>query len=284
MTQQKRESRHLVFLENLIQQLHGNKDLLHVMSDEWQKSGASLRNPLKPSQFLSPKRELMHVHFSWFLPYLEPLTKESIQPFLSVLTPTQAHGLSTYLEIPIKPVKLPYFSRLFLQSLLRKSIDADNACPFFLLAPNSLSGLLDISWKHLIYLVDFLGIYDLTYEMKQIIDKKKIQEITSALTKDQRKFLEFVSKTPIKWYPPKLGLVSWNGDRSLLRTQLHQRGLKRLAYGVKHLDADTKWHLIHRFDVGRAKVLKEAFKETLDEKTQQIFVGQVEKVLEIVSK
>jgi hypothetical protein len=273
-----------VFLENFVQQLHGNKELLRFLSDQWNKTDTSLRRPLKPTEFLSPKRELTHIHFSWFLSYLSTLPKESVQPFLSVMTPTQAQGISKQLGVPVKPVKLPYCSRLFLLSVLKKELKIKPSYPDYLLPPTPLSSLLDISWKHLIYLVDFLSVYDLVYEMKQIIDKKQILQIKDSLTKDQQKFFDFASKTPVKWYPPKLGLATWNGSKQALRSLLHQRGLKRLAYGIKHLDELTKWHLIHRLDVGRAKVIQQGLKEKIDEKVLPLFAQQVEKVLEIINK
>lgn len=275
-----------VFLEALIEKLHGNRDLFKYCSDAWNsahQSSASHVELVLPA-LLSPKYALNRVHFSWFMDYLKLFPSETVQAFLTVLTPTQSRGLSQQLNIPIKPIKLPYFSRLFLLSLLKQHLKDEEILPLSLIPTHPFNQLIDLPWKYLVHMIDLLGIYDLAAEMKVIIDNKVISHVRSALSIDQQKFLDYVSKTAIKWYSPKIGMKQLAGDPKILCSQIHQRGLIRFAHALRRLSESTKWHIIHKLDVGRAEVVKKTLKGPLDDKAIDILTHQMENVLGMMKK
>ena len=112
-------------------------------------------------------------------------------------------------------------------------------------------------------LIDLLGMYDLAHEMRQIVDKTLLQKIHGVLSRDQHSFLQFANKQSIKWTPPKLNLVGWDGDAKKLRNLLHYRGLFRLAMSnISAKIEPSNGHLAHR-----ASILEE--RSSLDEISMQ---------------
>lgn len=56
---------------------------------------------------------------------------------------------------------------------------------------------------------------------------------------------------------------------------LHYRGLLRLAKGVIKEDSSFKWHLLHRLDIGRAKIIQKELYKKQDLSLVSYFKNQV---------
>jgi hypothetical protein len=100
-------------------------------------------------------------------------------------------------------------------------------------------------------------------------------KIESILSKLQKDYLYELKKTiePIAF--KSIGLNHWNGDESLLKKILHQRGLNRLSKALSQSHHSLLWHLSHKLDMGRASIVKALFKDLKNKKAHTILVSQV---------
>ncbi len=227
------------------------------------------------SSVLCVKKWVLPIHYSWFQSPLEQLPKQSLPLFLSLFSSGQAKGLSSHFNLPPPEIKHGGFTQLFLSFYLKNIFLPEGVLPQELIPKSSMNILLKISQKHLLCLVDFLGLFDLAADLKQIVDKQLITQIHSILTKEQNLFLQDCSKRPSKWTSPKLGLTGWNGEKKKLDQLLHGRGLIRLAKSIAHEEASYRWYLVHRFDTSRGNMMLKELKHPADPNLIPFFKGQV---------
>ena len=110
--------------------------------------------------------------------------------------------------------------------------------------------------KRLIQLIDFLSLYDLFCEIRQVVDTKMLNNIYSCLTKEERKFLKVASHHKEPYPPARFHLENWDGSKQMLRKMLHKLGLARLGSALSGAYPDLIWHISHRLDRGRGKALE----------------------------
>lgn len=194
---------------------------------------------------------------------------------VSVLTPTQKCGLQ---HIQKKP--LTFFLHPFLINYLKQQIEPKELIDEMLLPPSTCNILLQLTHVQLVHMIDLLSMYDLCSDLKQIVDKVLLQKVSRVLSKEQLHFLNSCSKQPMKWMPPKLGLLAWDGSAKQLHDLLHYRGLFRLARGLVQEDASYRWHLLHRLDTGRAKIIQ----KELDKKQDLFFTAYFKNQVMYVAK
>lgn len=149
-----------------------------------------------------------------------------------------------------------------------------------LLPSSALKVLLKIPESSLLILIDYLGLHDLAAETKQVVDKQILGKIENALNPSERKFLAYCTQQLILWVPPKFNLKNWNGDRNTLHNLLHARGITRLAKATITQDPNFRWHLVHRLDINRGKLLIDAYKAPIDRMLISYFQKQVLELLE----
>lgn len=218
------------------------------------------------------------IHFSWFTQALAayPL---ALQPlFLALLTEHQAKGVNemrshSMTSLPKKkasPFLRPYLAHILRSELMEPDLLSEQHLP-----ASPLNILLRLERKHLIHLCDLLGIHDLAADLRQVVDRELLGKIYAALTPPQLQFLHYCSKQPMKWIPPKLGLLAWDGSKKQLNKLLHFRGLMRLAKAILQEDASLKWHLMHRLDIGRAKIVQKELYKKQDLSLLPYFKNQV---------
>ena len=59
----------------------------------------------------------------------------------------------------------------------------------------------------------------------------------------------------------KIGLEQYKGDIKTLMTILHRRGLVRLSKALSGCHQHLLWHLMHKIDKGRSKVIEKNWEE-----------------------
>lgn len=214
------------------------------------------------------------IHYSWFSEILEDYPNPVKPFFLAALTPEQSAGLQKMLSLEGKQTILPLLRPFLLQILRRAMLDVD-LLPAQLLPPSALNQLLALNRRQLLHLIDFLGLHDLAADLRQVVDKELLKKIHQALTADQLQFLQYCSKQPLKWVPPKIGLVAWDGSKQQLNRLLHHRGLIRLARAVVQEDPSFRWHLVHHLDTGRAKIIQKEFYKKQESALLPYFKNQV---------
>jgi hypothetical protein len=269
----------LVMLKGLLDQSgHANSLLTYLPKAQVQalqnlpsQESFDFRDLLSQEQWSKP------IHFSWFAQMfkLYPLPVQAI--FLGILDPAQTKGVQGILSPALPPKTITPFLRPFLMNILHKSmqetetdlIDAHH------LPPSPLNSLLHITRKQLIHTADFLGLYDLAADLRQVVDKNLLATVYHALNQEQRVFLNDCSKQSLKWVSPKLGLSAWDRSKKQLNHLLHYRGLLRLAKAIYQENPSFKWHLLHRFDTGRAKMIQKELYQKQDLALIPYFRNQV---------
>lgn len=267
----------LAMLKALLAQSGHEGQLLRFLPSEVAKQlqGCPRPQTFDSNTFLSPLSWSTSIHFSWFSETLKIYPRD-LQPFLlGALLPEQAKGIQQMLSLPITPKEPSPFLRSFLLDLLRQELQEPDILNEHYLSHSPLNVLLSLERKQLIQLINFLGIYDLATDQRQIVDKELLKKIYGALTQQQLHFLHYCAKQPIKWLSPKLGLSTWDGSKKQLGILLHYRGLIRLAKAIAQEDVSFKWHLMHRLDTGRAKIIQNEFYQKQDPSLLSYFKNQV---------
>lgn len=212
--------------------------------------------------FQEPKEKMAyslvdHVHWSWFLPTLKSYPKQ-VQPlFLGALSPNAAQNLSQQLNIKAAPVAISDTGRSFLRQTLEYSLarPKDHLLPIDYLPTSPLNALLHLTKKELIQLIDFLSLYDLATELRQIVETKILKKIYSFLREEERRFLKVAAAQKEPFPIPRMGLERWDGTKEGLFLLLHRRGIARLGAALAGQDPDLIWYLCHQLDIGRGSAL-----------------------------
>lgn len=210
---------------------------------------------LRPSELLGNK-----IHYSWLLPVIETFNS-GMQPLLiSALPKESAQALSHLMNVPLLPSPVPPIRKILLIALCRK-FTKRTILPVQFLPETAVTPLGDLTKPELLELIDYLGIYDLAEEIRHIVDKVLLKSIYACLTAKKQHFLRICLHQKEKLKAAKIGLINWKGDAGQLERLLHRRGLMRLSYALSGQPRDFVWHLVHRLDVGRGRLLGKYFSD-----------------------
>jgi len=201
---------------------------------------------------------LEQIHWSWFIPTLKTYSAREQKLFLSALSPQVRENLSQELGFNSPPKEeLKNLGASFLKQTLLTSLIGHRSriVPPDYLPVSPLKPLLRLTKKKLIRLIDFLSLYDLAAELRQIVETKILKKIYSLLSEQQKKFLK-IAMTHKEPYPlPRLKLDKWDGTEDSLHLLLHKRGLARLGAALSTQDPDLVWYICHQLDIGRGNAL-----------------------------
>lgn len=213
-----------------------------------------------PAQVVVYPAELLKstVHYSWLIPSLKELKMPLRSLLISSLPPETASILSGMTESPLVKAPSPVVQN-FLFTMLYEKLDFGNTLPSAFLPETSLSPLLELNKSEMIDLIDYLGIYDLAQELRQIVDKEIIKGVNSALSVKKQRFLKICLHQKEKISVAKLGLKNWKGNNQQLLRVLHRRGLLRLGGALSGQHPDFLWYITHRLDRGRGQILANSY-------------------------
>lgn len=206
-----------------------------------------------------PKHLVQHVHYSWLAPVIEKFPPKMQPFFLTALPKSKAFLLSEMVKKPLHPARLALSTRLHLLDIISAKLKPAAVLPAPYLPATSLSPLLSMRKGEIVQLIDFLGLYDLAEEIRRIVDKKHLKAIYNCLTIKKQHFLRICLHQKERLSIPRLGLDKWQGDCKTLENLLHKRGLFRLGKGISGMHPDFLWHLMHRLDVGRGRILQQCY-------------------------
>lgn len=212
------------------------------------------------------------VHYSWLMPTLKLYSKDA-PFFVSALENGRKMNLQTSMEIPASATTLSPFAEDFFRDVLINSLvgEKNTLLPLEYLPESELNILTQFSKKEMTQLIDFLSLYDLALEIRQIVETKILKKIYSLLTEDQKKFLKSIMAQKEHPALTKLGLDRWDGNEEVFRHLLHRRGLMRLGIALSREHPDLLWYVCHILDIGRGTALsKSAQKEAKSHLAQAI--------------
>lgn len=223
------------------------------------------------------EKRLERIHYSWLITFLEPFAEGDKEMILSSLDIHQSGRLRHHFKmkgerLPLKKEAKSYLIKAVYDWLIS---DQKEFLPFEFLPDHPLNPLANFSKKELQVLVDYLGLHDLAIELKHVIKSEQIKKIQKVLTPGEREFLkkQIKTKDPITF--ARLNLDGWNGDGEKLKAILHHRGFNRLAKALFGCHPSLLWHICHRLDTGRTKILRKFFTDVKNDDAHRILINQV---------
>ncbi|NGX59666.1 MAG: hypothetical protein KR126chlam3_00822 [Chlamydiae bacterium] len=260
-------------------------NLTALLSRDDQEIFAELPSPTPLSKEHLQWDLLDHIYFSWLAPFLRTLTEGEIRSFLAVLTPSQSQGLTKLLGFENHLPTFPKVSKQALRAILLRHIRQNKELvPFAFLPEHPINQLLSISSDHLAKLILYLGLHDLSFEMRQIIDTKKLKKIFTTLTKKEGEYLS----TLILYREPlifkRLFLGNWDGTKEGLHKLLQERGANRLAHTLYDASESLTWYLTHTLDMHIGNMVLKFIEKPTHAKAGEILLGQINKILQFFQK
>ncbi len=243
----------------------------------------------KSSKSLDPEdfsfdRILNQVHYSWLLPTLKTYPNEEIALFLEVVEEQKKAILKRKLRIEPDEPHLTSIAKSYLKLILQMSLlgKEDSLLPVEYLPSHPLNQLTLLNKQQLVELIDYLGLYDLSKEIKQIVDTTVLKKIYSYLSQEHKSFLNKImnQKEPKLFF--RMNLTREGIDKDAFKTLLHKRGLQRLGITLSHQHSDLLWYITHILDIGRGNALLKIEEKKVMAKDAESMVGCVLEALKRV--
>ncbi len=220
---------------------------------------------------------LRHIHPAWIAPFLRTLSEKEIGFFLAALDHARGPAIGKILLYTRELPTITDLAKMFLQKTLLGYLTAeiDDLLPINFLPQSPLNLLLELSDEALALSIDFLGLHDLSVEVRQIIDKQKLTAIYDTLSQDELSYLKILnqSQEPIAF--TRMGLGNWNGEKEKLKSLIRQRGGNRLAKALFGQDPSLIWYVLHKLDVERALLVKKLLSPLDNSRAVQILIQQI---------
>lgn len=204
--------------------------------------------------FLNPSKALESVHYSWISEEIAKKPKPLHPFFIASLSTTIQRDLKKLLgESAAKPLA-PILSTYFCHQLFL-GLGMDELLPKSFLPETPLFPLINLSKSKLVDIIDYFGLYDLSEEIRTIVNTKNLKNIYACLTPKKHQFLRNCMHLKDRLVAPKLNLDKWDGNCQELQKILHRRGLNRFGKALSGQHPHLIWYLTHTLDVGRGKIL-----------------------------
>lgn len=235
--------------------------------------------------FASPLEALKKIHYSWLAAPVQKLPAPS-QPYALAALPAEvAKKLGQSLNVVPSPQPLSNILKAYLaQALIRHIKGFDQVIPKSYLPQSELGTLVEWNKNALVELIEFIGIHDLSEEIRHIVNKKILQNVYSCLTQKEQQYLKMCMHIKDKVSTPSLGLDKWNGNCAKLKSVLQTRGLLRLGKGLSGEHPDFIWHLVHTLDTGRGKALLKYYSKNAVPGITVILAQQISYLMNFLKK
>jgi hypothetical protein len=260
--------------------------LLRYISDEEREKLSEVPLPSRDpfSYAISMQERVCAIHYSWLITFLEPFSEKDKIKILSALEPTQAEKLKNHFKIedPLETLS-PHTERFLLRSIYEWLVSEQKEfIPLEFLPSHPLNPILDLSKSSIQHLVDFLGLHDLSLELKKVVKTDQIKKIQKALSKVQRDYLKNLlkGKEPVSF--ARLNLDGWDGNEEQLKKILHHRGFNRLSKALFGCHPSLMWHITHRLDTGRTKILRKFFTDINNDQAQEALTNQIVDLIPLI--
>lgn len=216
------------------------------------------------------------VHPSWLTPYLRTLAEADIRLYLAAL-PSAAR--TSHMKALGMSNHLPELSKLgkgALLALLKEKVQQNEPLvPLACLPDHPFNRLLTLTSHQLEELIRLLGMHDLSFEMRQIIDTKKLKAIFAALPKKEGEFLNtlLLQKEPLVF--KRLFLHDWDGSKEMMRKLLQERGVHRLGQALFGVDQSFIWYLTHKVELHLGTLLLKYMEKPANERAEKLLREQI---------
>jgi len=253
--------------------------LMRYISDEEREKLSEVPLPSNDpfSYSITMEDRIRAIHYSWLITFLEPFSEKDKVRILSALDVTQAEKLKNHFKMEDALQSLSPHTKHFLQRSIYDWLVSEQKefIPLEFLPEHPLNPILHLSKSGIQHLVDFLGLHDLSLELKKVVKTDQIKKIQKTLSKIQRDYLKSLlkGKEPVSF--ARLNLDGWDGNEEKLKKILHHRGFNRLGKALFGCHPSLIWHITHRLDTGRTKILRKFFTDINNDQAQEALTNQV---------
>lgn len=229
-----------------------------------------------------PKDLLAKIHYSWLGAALKKLP-ENLQPLvIAALPEPHASGLATMYKQKAPSLSLSEPMKTFLMNTLYSKFKEKEILPLPFLPQTTLSPLAKLNKQELIEVIDYLGIYDLAGEIRQVVDKNILKHLYGHLDSMQQQFLRQCLQYKEQLVSSRLEIDDWKDPN--LSQVLHRRGILRLGKALAGQHPDFVWHIVHTLDTGRGTALQKQWAQEEIAGITPVLVLQVNHVINFIKK
>jgi len=270
------------FLSPFPQQV--KQSLLLLLPQKAQETLQQLPHPGRFQKEVLSTDFLDKVHFSWLAPYLRTLSKKDLPLFLAALSPWQKEGLQPILGYSNGLPSLEPITRNYLRANLRKTLSQNQTFLPLSCLPNSpLNRLLCIEKQTLPKFLSFLGLHDLSLEMRQIISTKTRKQIYQTLTKDEGDYLNRLTLYQEPLVFKRLFLKNWDGSNEEMRKLLIERGIHRLSHALYFACESLAWYVCRRLDMYLGALILKHKEKPTHAKAEELLHRQIDQILSLLT-
>jgi hypothetical protein len=220
------------------------------------------------------------LHYSWLAEKLKEVPQGLQKYYLTALPENQHQPVQQILALPsFDNIPLSTFVKTFLQRSFYTFISADSILPTKILPSSPLNPLLALSKPKLVRFISYLGLHDVAADLLTILEKTAREAIYKLLTPTRVAYLEYCLRQQESLPPPNLGLRTWQGDARQFEQLCQTQGLKRLGFALSRQNRSLLWHLCHRLDTGRGKLLLKHAKDPIEESICAKISAQIESLM-----
>lgn len=238
--------------------------------------------PQSIDTYLSYQSFLNQFHPIRIYECIKKLPEEIQDLTFSSLPENQIANIQKRFTLPIKQIPECY-KKLFMKKLLEHMYEKMPIIQEF--DPNAAQDkLLQLPSHLIIRLCDLLGMYDLSIEIRHVINQKMLQNIYHAITDSQSNFLRRHLQSS-EYHPdiPKLNLLNWSGDKTSLSKAIHYRGLIRFCVALSSYESSVLKFLSYKLDPQRSEFLNDYKKTNIDERLAQQMSILLDHALETIT-
>ncbi|MCB1113670.1 MAG: hypothetical protein KDK62_02830 [Chlamydiia bacterium] len=211
--------------------------------------------------FQSPEEILLNIHYSWLAQKLSKNPKEMAKLYLAAFPKTLKEKIQGLLNAPLELPEISFLAKRYLQLEFLKQLLPEDFIPAHFTPKSDLKPLGALDKNKMVEVIDFLGLFDLTEEMKKIVDTKLLKKLNDTLSSKQKAFIKECMQKKDNIQAPPFPLYDWNGNKKELKKRIHKKGLIRLSKALSGEDPRFIWHVTRTLDTGRGKILNDMISE-----------------------
>jgi hypothetical protein len=209
-----------------------------------------------PLSYMQRDVAIESIHASWYKLQLESYPKDEIAFYLSSLPVTTRNNLLELLKIKPSILKLSTFAKNFFAEKFFLDFTQKNPfLPMEFLPKSPFNDILLLKKNYLITLIDLLGIQDLALDLRKVLDKRILDDISSKLQDHQKKYLFNILRIGDLPVIKSEELAFWQKSKEALSLLITQKGLYRLSLALLEQNENLVWHIARILDISRGMQL-----------------------------
>ena len=204
------------------------------------------------------RKLIKRVHISHYKQFLDTLN-ETEKALYTAAFPKYKQVELYDKEIPFKEFTTEKFGDYVLNILFQKMFD--NYPPPSILPLHPALELLADTGVPLSKLTFFLGLFDAAEEIKKIISKTTLSSLQKAFDKEEIDYMNVIGVKKRGLILTSMNLTAYTGDVSTLRNLILERGIYRLAQGIKGAPSEYRFFFTYFLPKEISKPLLNLFKQ-----------------------